>query len=328
MKAIPLDTWLAVMDRQYLSADGFVRNGGSAVKFVISSHNNLRQALVDSLSELGRQHDFVPILFRADERRLDRPPDLFYTMAEHLDWRTMARRLILDLAREQHLQVDGITPDGQANIYVSLAKANKTDPFTLPGDILPALEQRTLHDPRMLRDFGWAVRHLCMCEARADEQFYGGSALLDWLKGQERRLASVRHFHVHTSVNTLTARRYMGSLCRFVRQSGQAGTILILDIRRLTRAVRPGDDSEYYTKNKVLACYEVLRDLVDNIDSLGHTLVVVVARPEFTDGSITSQERGHHIYPALSSRIENEVAGDDWICPENTLIHLEQGVEA
>ena len=60
--------------------------------------------------------------------------------------------------------------------------------------------------------------------------------------------------------------------------------MLCLDIRRLGFARRPAPEERqglYYTKAALLDGYEMLRQLVDNTDELGHCLVVVLAATEF-----------------------------------------------
>jgi hypothetical protein len=82
--------------------------------------------------------------------------------------------------------------------------------------------------------------------------------------------------------------------------------VLCLDIRRLGFARRPAPEERqglYYTKAALLDSYEMLRQLVDNTDELGHCLVVVLAATEF----LTDPLRGVDAYQALKLRIADDV---------------------
>lgn len=111
------------------------------------------------------------------------------------------------------------------------------------------------------------------------------------------------------------------SLAHWLAVNNHAGLALVLDIRRLGFARRPGPDERYghyYTRSSLLDAYEVLRQLVDNTDEMTNCIVVVVASPAF----LSDSPRGLDAYQALKLRIFDEVRDVNRDNPFSSLVRL------
>jgi hypothetical protein len=147
------------------------------------------------------------------------------------------------------------------------------------------------------------------------------AAVLDWLRGELRQISALKTALIFRRISRHNGRSLLFSLAHWLTTNGRAGLILELDIRRLALSRRPAPDERvghYYSKAAVLDAYEVLRQLVDNIDELSHCCVVIVAAPEF----LTDPARGLDAYQALKLRIYDEVRDRQRDNPYSALIRL------
>ena len=95
---------------------------------------------------------------------------------------------------------------------------------------------------------------------------------------------------------------------------------MLLDNSRVTLARNPKDGRRYYTRAMTLDHYELLREFIDDGDRLPGMLLFVLTNDEFLDERPTS--RGYGVYPALSTRIMNDVRDRNLVNPMGSLVRL------
>ena len=188
------------------------------------------------------------------------PQDIFFELARQMEWRRLARRVILRLAAARHYAVEGIDPGGNDNVFDAIAGANDLESQFLLREIRPAIQASVSKNPKMARDFRVAMTQLCLQEGNRFDGEYGGQPLLDWLTGANTRVSPVRQFSIYTSINRATARHCIESALHWIRQAGHAGTVILLDNRRVTEARIPRDGLRYYTRAMAVDHYELLRE--------------------------------------------------------------------
>ena len=113
---ISLNDWFQVIDKEYLST--FVRDGGSSVKFAVISEESksaLYQKMQSRCDELGH----LLVTFDSKFHRAHMPQDFFFRIANQVDWRQLARLMILRLAGERGFLVEGISANSDVNIFRS-----------------------------------------------------------------------------------------------------------------------------------------------------------------------------------------------------------------
>src|SRR5262249_25158250 len=152
------------------------------------------------------------------------------------------------------------------------------------------------------KDFRIAM--MWLCRARLD----GGEAgttqtgqVTEWLTGHVRAVSVMKPYQIFTKINRTNARHLLESLFVWVREAGESGVVILLDITRLTERGKPADASLSYSKSALLDAYEVLRQFVDSTDDLAGALLVAVADEQFLDTAAGS--RGLGAYQALQNRI-------------------------
>ena len=311
---IPLQNWLRYLKQEYLTT--FIQDGGTAVKFVVTPDAR-RADLASALQDMCMELDYLFVKLDAVETRVHMPQDIFFGLARQIDWRLLARRRILGLAAARGYQVEGINAGSTDNIYQAIASANglTAEPFRI--GIEGRIEDAVFKSVEMARDFRVSMFQLCLKEDVSDSGEYLGQPLLDWLTGANTRIGNVRPFSIYAGINRSTARYFIESALYWVRDVGYAGTVILLDNSRVTL---PRDDQRYYTRAMAMEHYELLREFVDSADHLTATLLAVSTGMEFLNEERTS--KGYGAYPALRTRIMDDVRDRNLVNPVASLVRL------
>lgn len=314
---IPLDNWLRYAHQEYLTT--FIRDGGAAVKFVVTPDDR-RADLAAALREQYRDLDYLFVTLDAAEMRAHMPQDVFFGLARQIDWRLLARRYILQMAPKVGYRVAGIDPGRPGNIYQAIAQANNLDVESVFTGITPEIGRTVSKNVEMTRDFRVSMTQLCRVEEVPDGAEYTGQPLLEWLTGANTRISNVRPFFVFTGINRSTARHFMESALYWVRETGHTGTVILLDNARVTLSPNPKDGRRYYTRAMAMEHYELLREFVDSADRLTGTFLVVSTATEFLDDN--AQSKGYGVYPALRTRVMDDVRDKNLVNPVASLVRL------
>ena len=214
---IPIDEWLKFIDAEYLSL--FVPDGGASVKFAVTPEE-LKPDLYTKIETRCRKMDYLFVRLDAREMRAHMPQDLFFSLARQVDWRRLARRMILQLARDQGHRTEGISHDVAGNVFDAIAKAINVGTPSVYQDVRPGIEKRVSLNKNMAKDFRVCMSQLCVNENTRGN--YNGQPLLDWLTGDNTRVSNVRQFAIHTTINRTTARHFIESAFYWIRCSGYA----------------------------------------------------------------------------------------------------------
>ena len=312
---ISLDQWMRFINSEYLST--FIRDGGGSIKFAITPEE-LRWKMHDSLKARCLELGYLFVSLDAVNKRVHMPQDIFFGLASQIDWRMLARRQILRLASDYRYRVEGLDPGLPANIFDAIAESNRLDSQSIIEDIRPAIQDNVSKNSNMAKDFRVAMSHLCRREEPRGE--YTGQPLLEWLTGVNTRVSNIRPFSIYTSINRSTARYFIESALYWVRHAGYAGTVIMLDNSRVTLARNPKDGLRYYTRAMAMEHYELLREFIDSVDRLRGTLLVIASDYDFVGESA----RGYDIYPALRTRVMDDVRDRNLVNPAAALVRLSE----
>ena len=315
---ITLKDWFRYIDKEYLSS--YVKLGGSSVKFVVMPEES-KADLYNTVSARCKDLDYEVIKLDARHKnmRAYMPQDIFFGLAQQIDWRRLARRFILRCASQRGLRVDDICTATEG-VFEKLAEANGVIPDFVIQQIVPEIQNSVALNASMAKDFRVCMSHLCQLEFIRGE--YNGQLLLDWITGVNTRISNVRHFFIYSGINRATARYFIESAFHWVRYAGRAGTVILFDNSRVTVARNPKDEWKYYTRAMTVEHYELLRQFVDRVDEMDGSLLVIVTNPDFLNTSPDRRSRGYGIYPALQTRIMDDVRDRNRVNPLSSLVRL------
>lgn len=316
--SIPIETWLGVVESEYLNT--FIRDGGSSIKFAVTSDED-RPRLLDAADSCCRRHGYLCLALDAETVRAHLPHEIFFHLARQIDWPLLARRVVLRVAAENGFRVDSIDaekdfvgPETDSGVLDAIAEANGLERASILYEIRRGIQDQVSRSPEMLKDFREAMRHLCLNEIDSDDH-----PLLQWLRGNGR-VGTVRDFSIYTRIDRMTARHFIESTLHWVRSAGYTGTALLLDNARVTVARNPRDGLRYYTKAMTTDHYELLREFVDDVDRLAGTFLLVATGEGLLD--VSRGSRGFSIYEALKTRVMDDVRDRSQPNPIASLVRL------
>ena len=318
---LDVQEWLNAIRTEYL--DGFISEGGASVKFIVSRQTGLATLLRDRVSEVAAQQGYLVMNVDAGETRVHMFQDVFFRIAEQIDWRLLARQVVLGQARELGYRTDSVNPLADTPVLTTLGEASSLSETFILQDLRPLIENTVFRNSGMSRDFRAAMTHLCLAEMGAGGQNRDETPLVEWLTGANRRVGSVRRYGIYNSISRTNARHFLESLLYWVRFVGYAGTCVLLDDSRITLRRNPRDGLRFYSRSAVMDHYELLRELIDGTDRLEGLLLMVMTGEDFLDDDIRG--KGFSIYQALRSRIADEVRSRTQPNPMATLARLSDG---
>ena len=266
---IPMQEWARFLGEEYL--ESFIQAGGSSVKFAVTDEERIPE-LQSALAAESQKLGCVFVKIDAVTARVHMPQDIFFSICRQLDWRLLARRVIVKLADGELYETGSVDPSADGNIYAAIGKANQMDARDVLLPIRVAIQNRVFRERAMARDFRVAMTHMCLIEAPSGSKTYDGQPLIDWLTGVNSRISNVRHFSIHTPINRTTARHFMESAFYWIRYAGYNGIVVFIDDTRITLPRNPRDGLRFYTKAMVIDHYELLREMIDSADRLSGAL--------------------------------------------------------
>ena len=307
--------WSEFIRQEYL--EGFVRDGGAAIKFCVPIQEHTRTAIWNALSALGRELGYIVVETDAGVTKINLIDQLFFHAARQIDWPGLAERVINRLCEREGYKL----PDpSQRPFYERVAERNGIDLNIAKINLERALGEEVSEQPELAKDFRTAMTQLCLAQMRggADAPLIA-QALIEWLTGRSPNISAVKRYQIFTRITRTNARHMLESLLRWVVLAGYSGTIVLLDLARLGVAKNPRDDRIYYSRAMLYDAFEVLREFIDSTDRLTHCLIAVLPDVSFLD---EVSGRGIALYDALKLRITDDVRAREVVNPMAALVRV------
>ena len=229
--AVPADTWLELMGREYLG--DFIPQGGGAVRFVVAEADVLDR-VAHGLRGRAAACRLECVQLDGATARLHMLQNVVFAVAAVLPWQRLLQ------ARLEHLVADAghrWPEPGRRVLLPALAEANGVAAHLLRRDLTQALSGAIWRAARLALDFRHAA--IVLLEALlTGEDAALAEAVMGWLHGTLRGIGPLRQAQIARRIGRQNARAMLMSLCHWVRECGEAGVLLLLDIRRLHRERR------------------------------------------------------------------------------------------
>ncbi|WP_447970467.1 BREX system ATP-binding domain-containing protein [Nitrospira sp. M1] len=293
--------WLEIVRREYLQ--GYVRDGGGAVKFVVLPDADSHKSFSDELGNNAHEEQFVFAKVDARYTKAHMVDRLFHKVAKQLDWDELAYEYVVRLLADHGYQVPAQRKEFTLHHVATL---NERKEPLLRRDLQTWLEETIEGDANLCREFRMAIIRLCLAQLESGESDRVlGNAVKEWLCGELRLISGVKKALIFQKIVRHNARYLLSSLTHWLRLAGKRGLIMTVDISRYLVAKRPAepDRTLHYSPTAVLDLYDMLRQFIDTSDELEGFMMVVQASPEF----LTDAKRGIDRYEALKHRIWDDV---------------------
>lgn len=303
LRALPIEQWLPTIEREYFTE--YLPAGGGAIKFVVTDEQ-AAPAVARGVTMLARQYGMLAAHTDAGQTRLHMLQDVFFALARWLPWDTLAQRYIEGL-----FDRNGYTwpQPGETRTMADLAAHFGIAPNLLARSRDQWLSQDLWNDASMAQDFRAAMIQMCMVQLEPEEdESAEESPILRWLYGEKVLPGVLRQFNLGARISRTSARAMLVSLCQWLRKAGTPGLLLTLDLRAALRHPAKAGDGPRYTPVALMDLYEVLRELVDDIEHLPGLFVLVL-----TDQALIAGEAKRTLdnYKALEMRIWPDVRPGD-----------------
>ena len=294
---VALEAWLGVMEREYTGS--FIAEGGGAARIVVAPPATLDRAATRLRAQAAQAHLQV-IAVDLAQVKLHMLQHLFFAIAAALPWQTMLQTRIEALVLEGGYRWP--TP-GRSTSLAALAEANEIAPQLLRRDLAHWLTTTIWRDPALAQDFRSAMIALLQAQL-TDETEVPRDAVHEWLRGDLKSIAQVKSAQIGARIGRYNARAMLMSLCRWVRDCGAGGMLVLLDIRRLHQAKSAITDGFIYSPGAVMDCYEVLRQVIDDAEHFSGLFLIALAEPA---ALAEDSPRSIGKYTALQMRVVDDV---------------------
>jgi hypothetical protein len=307
--------WLQTIRQEYLQR--FVGQGGSSVKFVVTSSDTDRAQVQDQLVALAESEHYACVRVDAKETKIHMMDKFFHHVASRIPWDALASQFVRRLLQENGYH---IPEDKEDFCLAGIARMNERAEPLLRRDLNSWLERAIYRDTQMCQEFRMAMIRLCLGQMDSgSESPFMTESVKAWLCGELRQISALKEALIFQKIVRTNARYMFASLSRWLRLVGKTGLVVSLDLSRCLESKKPAvPDGLYYGVSTTLDAYEMLRQFIDGTDELESLLLVVSVPPEF----LTDVRRGLNRYEALKLRIWDEVRDRQYQNPLGALIRL------
>ncbi len=298
---ISVEYWLSILQQEYIRT--FLKDGGCAVKFAISSGDDTHAALQSGVSAIAKSEGLAFARLDARYTKIHMVDRVFFKIAKQIDWDELAYDFLVSLIRSKGYQVPEKWEDFSLQ---NLAKINDRQEALLWKDIQTWIEKAIESDRNLCQEFRMAMLCLCSAQMQAGEADLNlAQSVKEWLRGELRLISSVKHALIFQKITRHNGRHMLTSLTHWLRRSKKSGLVMTLDISRYLVAKKPSepDTTFYYSAAAVLDLYDMLRQFIDGVQDFAGCLMVVLA----PDGFLRDARRGLDRYEALKLRIWDDV---------------------
>ena len=285
----------AVIETEYI--DGFIKDGGAAVKFYVSDSRR-RSELCGAVSALAEKHSYLYTHVNGTATRLQSLPEILFAITKQTPWQESVRAFLME-----RLATSGLRTDASDLSYEKTAYLNGQSEHAVKARCSDLLANHLHNDYRLAIDFRLAMSKLCRHVLDPDEEGSPDAKLVtEWLVGDLRYIVTLRGTGIHKRINKNNARSMFASLAIWLRKAGYSGLLLTIDISRVLQWKRGSSGSVYYTRRAALDAYEILRQFIDEAEELESTFISVLAPPDF----LFDDSKGLNSYDALRFRLSDD----------------------
>jgi P-loop Domain of unknown function (DUF2791) len=296
--SLPVSEYGDFLKREYL--DSFVAEGGAAVKVAIVPSSREAGHLASDVTKAATNSGFTCVHIDAAQVRTSLVQQVFFAVAGTVDWRSAARAVVRDAVVTRF----GVAIESDPTLE-AIGEVTHLDVPVVRGEMLRGLQASVYRNYRLAKDFRIAMLNYCMAELESDASAdQTRQSLNEWLCGDLRLISAVKDKGIFQKIGRHNARVMVASTAKWLRQAGDNGLLIVMDIERLASPTKQGIvDSFHYSVAHVMDTYEMLRQFIDATDEMEGVMLLVTAPQALLD----DEKRGFPAYKALQNRIWDDV---------------------
>ncbi|MDR1965090.1 MAG: ATP-binding protein [Synergistaceae bacterium] len=290
------DFWL----EQYL--DEYISLGGSKIKFITGDPGSGKSHCLRLFLSEAAARRYKTVSLSARSSWIHDFKEIYTGALAAADFPACLERCARNVIVEMGYRPEAI-PDGMS-FADYLASQDLFDPVTR-RELRSQLNAMFFKNPRIDKNFaicaslmtGGILGHPSLEPSSRD-------LLMSWLSGEKGvKLASVRKLGLSPSrITKHNARHMLRSLVEIIRMADFNGLVVGIDDLEILVGSSSLEEIRY-TKMRREDAYESIRELIDEIDTLSHTMFVFAFNRDLMD----NEAAGLKSYQALWMRIQNEI---------------------
>jgi hypothetical protein len=290
------DFWL----EQYL--DAYISLGGSKIKFLTGNPGSGKSHCLGLFLAEAAERRYRTVALSARRSWIHDFKEIYSGTFASVDFELCLKRCADNAIVEMGYRPEDI-PEGMS-FADYLASRDLFDPVTR-RELRSQLNAMFFKNPRIDKNFaicaglmtGGILGHPSLEPASRE-------SLMSWLSAEKGvRMAPLRKLGMSPSrITKYNARHMLRSLVEIIRMAGFSGLVVGIDDMEILAGASSLEDIRY-TKMKREDAYESIRELIDEIDTMSHTMFVFA----FNRDLIEDETAGLKSYQALWMRIQNEI---------------------
>jgi len=300
VRPLSIDQWLRVVEAEYFS--GYLPQGGAGAKFAVGDEAALLR-LQRMAGEVAARFGMLAVQASAGQVKLHMLHELVFAISRALPWDSLLQRYVEDLFSRNGYPWPR---SGVPLTMPALAQHYDVAPNLLARNRDQWLTRDLWDDAAMAQDFRGALLRLCVARLEPDGS-EAETAVLGWLRGEKIGLAQLRQYDIAARISRTNARAILVSLCHFLRKVAAPGLLLTLDLRPALRSA-PAEGDLRYSPGALMDLYEVLREIIDDLEHLPGLFLLALADQALISGD---RKRTLDTYKALEMRIWPDVRPGD-----------------
>ncbi|MHB8125261.1 MAG: BREX system ATP-binding domain-containing protein [Desulfitobacteriaceae bacterium] len=283
----------------------YLAGGGSKIKFLTGRTGSGKTHFLEILAQEAKNMGYISISLSAQELWIHDFKEIYTAILRQVKLLERLQLCSHEVIRQLGYNPDVVPEDISFADYLS--SQGKLDPLT-KREIREQLEKLFLSNPLIDNNFalacamltGGILGHPTLEEANR-------KLLLLWLEGnREAKLSSLRRLGLSPNrITKYNARHMLRSLIEVCCLAGYKGLIISIDNMEVLVDSDNLQTTLRYTRLKREDAYESIRELIDEIDTLKHTMFVFA----FDRSLMDNDTKGLKSYQALWMRIQNEIEG-------------------
>ena len=308
------EKWLDVIAEYYLQ--NYINNGGSKVKILIGKEGTGKTHLLKFLEYTAKEFGYNSIYFSAKDisGKINDISNFYKIIANRIDEEQLIKGLSLKVAEQMGYSIERY--DGKSKLLPLLIEEGRGQ-NDAGREIRKAINDTFKKADLSPSFFTFAVSVTGDRLIGLDDTDENIKIAFKWLKGEKLERFEKQRTFLFETLQKSNARYWLNALIKILNFAGTKGLVILLDdLEVLTEKL---DGKFKYTPNAVNDTYELLRQLIDDIELLSNFLLILAGDKVLID----DDKRGLKSYAALWMRLQTGLVPSDRFNPFADMVNID-----
>ena len=283
----------------------YINNGGSKVKILIGKEGTGKTHLLKFLEYTAKELGYNAIYFSAKDisGKINDISNFYKIIAGYIDEEQLIKGLSLKIAEQMGFSIERY--DGESKLLPLLIEEGRGQ-----NDAAKEIRDATYNTFKEA-DLSPSFFTFALLVARdrligLDDTDTSTKIAFKWLKGEKLERFEKQKTSLFETLQKSNARYWLNALIKILHFAGIKGLVILLDDLEVL-AEKNLEGKFKYTPNNVKDTYELLRQLIDDMELLNSFLLILAGDKVL----INDDKRGLKSYEALWMRLQTGLVSSD-----------------